>query len=239
MHSHCVPEVKSILFDTLQSHRAKTFNDTKKSSPVLALSEAHDRLSEWTCSVRGNVACSRHPAASCDPNLLGYGGEQTRADGIDFLADFEGSEAIWLKMSSNAAIEFNTTHSSNPRKIPMALESMSDGSIDDVSDPQDVNEGGTGSKERKESFPKVHRVSPVTSIVHCTNRSFLGNHVKITLYGSPATAGPKNFDTFLPFGGEKIEKVTVTGIKLFSSQAAVTRHLNLWSKRVMSPIPSS
>src|SRR4051812_6535944 len=51
--------------------------------------------------------------------------------------------------------------------------------------------------------PKVHRVSPVTSIVHWVSCSFLGNHDKITINGNTAVAGLKFF-AFLGLFGSKI-----------------------------------
>jgi hypothetical protein len=73
-------------------------------------------------------------------------------------------------------------------------------------------------------------VSPVTSIVHWVNCSFLGNHDKITIKGNSAATGLKIF-AFLGLFGSKIALSPVTKAKIVHSQARVTRHLNLWSKR--------
>jgi hypothetical protein len=77
--------------------------------------------------------------------------------------------------------------------------------------------------------PKVHGVSPVTSIVHWVSCSFLGNHDKITIKGNTTVAGLKIF-AFLGLFGSKIAPSPVTETKIVHSQARVTRHLNLWSK---------
>jgi hypothetical protein len=47
--------------------------------------------------------------------------------------------------------------------------------------------------------PNVHRVSPVTTNVHWTQCSFLGNHEKITINRSPAFAGLEIFAIFTHF----------------------------------------
>jgi hypothetical protein len=71
-------------------------------------------------------------------------------------------------------------------------------------------------------------VSPVTYSVHWVGCSFVGNHERITIYVSPAIAGPKILTLFCLFWTE-ILAVTVTNAKVFSSEAGVTRHLNSWS----------
>jgi hypothetical protein len=72
-------------------------------------------------------------------------------------------------------------------------------------------------------------VSPVTSIVHWVNCSFLGNQDKITIKGNSVVAGLKIF-AFLGIFGSKIALSPVTKAKIVHSQARVTCHLNLWSK---------
>jgi hypothetical protein len=76
--------------------------------------------------------------------------------------------------------------------------------------------------------PKVHTMSPVTSIVHWIWCSFLGNRERIAIYGVPANAEPEisHFSSYL---GLKIAKSPSPRSKLFSSRPYVTRHLNLWS----------
>jgi hypothetical protein len=60
--------------------------------------------------------------------------------------------------------------------------------------------------------------------------SQIGNHNKITIKGNTAVAGLKFF-AFLGLFGSKIAPSPVTETKIVHSQARVTRHLNLWSKR--------
>jgi hypothetical protein len=61
--------------------------------------------------------------------------------------------------------------------------------------------------------PKVHRVPPVTSIVHCTSHLFIGNHEKLAIYDSPANAGQKFFMFFGLFRLQN-RKVTITWCKI-------------------------
>ncbi|KAJ7172917.1 hypothetical protein C8R43DRAFT_943979 [Mycena crocata] len=74
----------------------------------------------------------------------------------------------------------------------------------------------------------VHGVSPVTSKIHWTEGSFLGNQANIAINGSPVMAG-EYFFTFLSLLGPENSFVTITQARWFISQASVTRHLNLWS----------
>jgi hypothetical protein len=56
-------------------------------------------------------------------------------------------------------------------------------------------------------------MSPVTSIVHWIWCSFLGNHEKIAIYGSPVNAGPEILTFFNLFRPQNL-KVTVTQAKI-------------------------
>ena len=51
---------------------------------------------------------------------------------------------------------------------------------------------------------------------------------KITIYGSPANAGPQILAFFGLFGAKKIATSPSLVRKVFSSRVAVTRHLNTW-----------
>lgn len=61
--------------------------------------------------------------------------------------------------------------------------------------------------------PKVHGMSPVTSIVHWIQCSFLGNHGKIPINGNSADAGSETLVFFGLFGSQN-RSVTVTWTKL-------------------------
>jgi hypothetical protein len=55
-------------------------------------------------------------------------------------------------------------------------------------------------------WPKVHRVSPITSIVNWTWYSLLGNHGDITIYSNVAEPVRISLDTLSAFLGQKITK---------------------------------
>jgi hypothetical protein len=87
--------------------------------------------------------------------------------------------------------------------------------------------------------PTVHWVLPVTYSVHWVGCSFLGNHGRITIYGSPAIAGPKFLTLFCLFWTE-ILAVTVTNAKVWgpatgtnqmSLCACLATHLCLSNRR--------
>ncbi|KAF8209973.1 hypothetical protein K438DRAFT_1753581 [Mycena galopus ATCC 62051] len=70
---------------------------------------------------------------------------------------------------------------------------------------------------------------PSPQVVHWQRCSLIGNHIKFPYMGVRLMLDWKILTFFAYLGSEKLSVTVTSTKKVFSSRAAVTRHLNLWS----------